>query len=1011
MAQYSHSQKHPLASRTLLASALAATIAGITGTAQAQDTLEEVVITGSRIRMTGMETPTPVTAVDAQELTNMAPGNMIDSLSQLPQFLNNSTPQTQFNFGGSAGASNLNLRGVGPQRTLVLLDGRRVTPSSRSNTVDINLFPDAMIRRVETVTGGASAAYGTDAVAGVVNFILDTDFTGVAANLQAGTTSRSDGDNWEGSFSFGTDIGTNSHLLFSAAGFQQDGIDGYDGRDWYQGWGTVTNPAWQAAVNAGDCSLNVLCDAGPQLIRAPQVVSTQYTFGGMTVSPVAALNNLHFLSDGSAIPFQFSNLGTQTGTLSQSVHPAFGGGSGDNYEADRGGEGGLSPNIDRQNAFLYLDHDLSDTLSVYGQVVYGSSTTNAPGFTSLQLGGWQATIYQDNAFLPEGLRQTMIDNNVDSIGLSSLRSSADLGQARFEQENTMTSGTVGFKSEITGGWFDGWSLDGYYQFGQTDSRIRLMDFARIDRLFLAMDAVTTSSGSIQCRAAVFNPEQYGNCVPLNMLGAGRASPEAIAYALGRDDGTNLKVQAADLEQEVIDLAMSGEVFDGWGAGAVSAAFGVAYREDSIVQRIHDVTNPSNDQSMHAVPVNDPSKGIQGIPGPFAGTPTGYQFSGAQNFDGKIIVSEAFGEFLVPLVADLPFVQQLNASLAARWADYSGSGNVWSWKYGADWMVNDAVRLRGTVSRDVRAGSLSERFDQQRQGASGADPFRGGETYAFSQTIGGNANIEPEKALTWTAGIVYQPQFLDGLSISADYYEITTKGLIAQLGVTNIINQCYAGSASQCANITRGPASADPQFGVGLITGVFNGFQNIGEAVVSGADLEIAYRTDIDWFGGGESLAVRAFYSYLEENSIDSDPGNPLTDTKIEQAGDISLALPRNQLTMNASYMNGPLTLFVQERYIGAGNHSNVLNGVSVTEGVQINDNKVAAAYYTDLNLTWTIEQNGGGTLDFFANVTNVFDRTPPIRGAFFNFFGSTQQVDALHDILGRRYTAGVRMRF
>src|SRR5690606_9263641 len=200
--------------RTILSTALATAIAGITGAAYAQEaTLEEVVTTGSRIRMTGMETPTPVTAMDASELSSMAPGNMIESLSQLPQFLNNSTPQTTLNYAGSGGASNLNLRGIGSQRTLVLLDGRRVTPSSRTNTVDINLFPDAMIRRVETVTGGASAAYGTDAVAGVVNFILDTDFTGVAVSAQSGVTSRGDGDNWEGSFSFGTDIGDKTHLL------------------------------------------------------------------------------------------------------------------------------------------------------------------------------------------------------------------------------------------------------------------------------------------------------------------------------------------------------------------------------------------------------------------------------------------------------------------------------------------------------------------------------------------------------------------------------------------------------------------------------------------------------------------------------------------------------------------------------------------------------------------------------------------------------------------------------
>ena len=193
-------------SRTLLSTALAAAIAGTTGTtAMAQDTaqLEELVITGSRIRMTGMETPTPVTAMEAMELTTMAPGNMIDSLSQLPQFLNNSSPQTSTNFAGTGGASNLNLRGIGSQRTLVLLDGRRVTPSSRTSTVDINLFPDAMIRRVETVTGGASAAYGTDAVAGVVNFILDTDFTGVAVSAQSGVTSGGSDRVWPGRLACG----------------------------------------------------------------------------------------------------------------------------------------------------------------------------------------------------------------------------------------------------------------------------------------------------------------------------------------------------------------------------------------------------------------------------------------------------------------------------------------------------------------------------------------------------------------------------------------------------------------------------------------------------------------------------------------------------------------------------------------------------------------------------------------------------------------------------------------
>jgi len=1003
------------ASRTILSSALATVIAGMTGITYAQDSnLDEIVVTGSRIRMTGMETPTPVTALEAMELTTMAPGNMIESLSQLPQFLNNSSPQTTSNYAGSGGASNLNLRGIGSQRTLVLLDGRRVTPSSRTNTVDINLFPDAMIRRVETVTGGASAAYGTDAVAGVVNFILDTDFTGVAASAQSGVTSRGDAKNWEGSFSFGTDIGEKSHLLFSASGYQSDGIETYDGRDWYQGWGTVTNPEWQAAVNRGECAMNVPCAAGPQLIRAPHVVSTKYTHGGMIRSNVPALNNLIFLSDGSYMPFQFSSLGTQTGTWSQSIDKAYGGGSGDNANEDRVGQGGFVSELDRENVFLYLDHDLTDNLTVYGQVIYGKNVTESPNGTVVAFDSYAGRIFQDNAFLPEGIRQIMIDNNVQSVQFNRMHSKADLAQSRFAFGSKMTSFTAGFKSEIQSGLFEGFSLDGYVQSGYTDQRIRMKDYPRVDRIFLQMDAVRAPDGSIQCRAALYDPATYGNCVPLNLFGAGRASKEAIDHALGRDDGTNIKVQAADLEQDLAEITMSGEVFEGWGAGPISTAFGAAYREDRISQRIRDYTNPWQTEGVITVPLNDPSRGIQGIPATFAGhNVTGVQFSSATQFDGTIRVKEIFNEWMVPLISDVPLIDQMNASLAARWADYSGSGEVWSWKYGVDWTVNDQLRLRGTVSRDVRAGSLSERFDQQRNGSSAQDPLRGGETASFTQIVGGNPNIGPEKALTWTAGFVYQPEWLEGLSMSIDYYKINTKGLIAQFGTTNIINACANGDVGQCANITRAPDDG-AGYGVGPLTFVNNPYQNLGEAMVAGADLELTYSTDVNWFGGlsgdGERIRARAFYSYLQDNWIDSD-NDPATDTKIQSAGDISASQPRSRMTLNLSYMSGPLTVFVQERIIGDGNWANRLNGADVTEGVQINDNKVKAAYYTDINATWTVEQFTGGELEFFANVTNVFDRDPPIRGAFADFFGSQQAVFSLHDVLGRRYTAGVRLRF
>ncbi|MDT8397521.1 MAG: TonB-dependent receptor [Pseudomonadales bacterium] len=1007
-----------------LSAAISAVLAGNPSAANAQQQganagpLEEIAVTGSRIRASGMNTPTPVTTLDASELESMAPGNLIESISQLPQFFNNSQPQTQLNFAGSAGASNLNLRGIGTQRTLILLDGRRMVPTSRSNTVDIGIIPDSMIRRVDTVTGGASAAYGTDAVAGAVNFILDTDFTGVDFHVQGGSTGRGDAENVEGGINFGTDIGERGHLLFSAGGFRQEEVDGYKGRNWFKSYGTVTNPAWQAAVDAGECRINVRCAAGPQLITAPNVVSTQYTFGGLTVSPNPALNNLEFLPDGSVQPFQFSSLSIQgRGSLSQSIAPEFGGGSGDNVEADRGGQGGLVPQISRINEFAYFDYDVKDNIKLFVQSLYGRSQTDGVGNAPVLFGPWQGTIFADNAFLPETLRQAMLDNGVGSVGLSRMHSTADIALGRVKQINQTASFTGGFEANILSGFMSDWQVKGFYQWGRTEGRIRMIDFFRMDRLPLAMDAVVDpTSNNIVCRAAMFNPAEFGNCVPIDLLGAGRASDEAIDYVLARDDGTNLKVQAANLEQHVVDVSMSGDVYEGWGAGSISAAFGAAYRRDRIQQTIKDPTNPLNDPNVVAVPFNDPANGIQGIPGGFVGSTTGFQFSGAQNFQGRINVYEAFTEVLVPVLSNLPGVEQLNITGAGRWANYSGSGTVWSYKFGSDWQVTNDLRLRMTGSRDVRAGSLSERFDQQGQGTTVTDPFRDGQTHAAGQTIGGNPLIDPEKSKTITAGLIYQPSWLDGFSTSLDWYRIRVKGLIAQLGTQTIINQCFQGSESQCANITRDDPAGDPEFGIGVISNVFNAFQNLGRNVVSGVDLEATYRRDVNFIGGlgggSESISFRGFYSYLDRDNTNTDPGNPNTlITNVGTSGTFT-GTPRNKVTAGITYRNGPLGLFVQERFISKLHVNNRFNGVDTVEGVQIDDNRVSSAAYTDLKLSYNFDQaTTGGSVEVFVNVTNLLDKNPPVRASFSGFFGSTQAIDGVHDILGRRLVMGVRGSF
>src|SRR5690606_31199565 len=407
---------------------------------------------------------------------------------------------------------------------------------------------------------------------------------------------------------------------------------------------------------------------------------------------------------------------------------------------------------------------------------------------------------------------------------------------------------------------------------------------------------------------------------------------------------------ADLEQTFTELVMNGEVLDGRRAGPTSVAFGASFREDTIEQVVDDITNPTNDPDFVAVPFNDPACGIQGIPLAFQGTATGFQFSTSPNIDGGFQVREIFAETLFPLAANVAAAERLDLNLAARLADYSGSGSVWSYKAGLDWQIGEPLRLRGTFSRDVRAATLSERFDAQGQGASADDPFLGNINYAFGQIIGGNPVVDPEEADTVTVGFVYQPSAAPGLSVSADWYEIDIAGAIDQLGTQRLVDDCFRGATELCNLITRSEQIL-PGETIGRITQVRNVFLNVAAAKVSGADLEATFTTEL----GAGSLALRGLVSYLDENSI-TNLGVP-TDN---EADDILAGLPRWKATAHATWSRGPFTLFVQERYIGDGKRNNDDLEGNVTPppgftGSTISDNTVSSALYTDLQFTYTMD--------------------------------------------------------
>ncbi len=972
---------------------------------EAEPAMEEIQITGSRIQQVGMTTPTPVTAVTVEEIQALAPGTMAEAMATLPQFFGSTTTAATGGFFTSPGAGNLNLRGLGTNRTLVLLDGRRVVSSSRFGGTDINIFPESMLKNIETVTGGASAAYGTDAITGVVNFILDTDFTGFRGHAQGGSTDRSDNDNYEVGFSAGFDLGERAHVLFSAEKYHQDPVFTFEDRDWYQAWGVVTDPA----------NNNV------HLVR-PNVISNRLSMDGIIISTAPQLANLQFLSDGSVAPLVLGNPAATAGNTTQSHSSASrSGGTDNNLDYPN-----LQPESGRDSMFAYVDYDVSDGFNLYMQGIYGRSEVLSSNFGGAFGSVSPLTIFSGNPFLPADVQNIMTANNIPSFQLGRFGTREDIARdASTFSDSKSYQGTLGFKANIeSDGFFNDWNINGYAQYGRTETRGEQRGGVRMDRIFLAADAVIDPmTGQTVCNVTLVSG-LYPDCVPINLFGRGNASEAAVDWVTGYDPGITVntpvyftrdgyasgrttsyvssehKVSLAELKQSLAELSVDGKLFEGWGAGPILTALGASWREEEIEQIVQAAgNNPAVDPTVRPVPANDAALGIRGASARDLGLPVDMQFSNVPNIYGSMKVTELFGELLVPVLHDLPFLQQLNFNGGVRWADYSGSGTIVAWKAGLDASFNDQLRLRGTVSQDVRAATLAERFDRTGGAANVRDPQQNNDTYGITIASGGNPALDPEEADTITVGLVYRPTWLSGFSTSLDWYSVSMKGAIGQLTAQDTVDQCAVGAVDLCARIFRNATTNR----IELVETVF---LNVNRAKVSGLDLEVAYARPLSWFGGDERLTTRLFATYLRENSSTN-----FGAAKVDRAGQtgagqsgIPFSLPEYKFTASLGYERGAFGFTLQGRYIGDG-----LLDANESRLVRADDNSVDSAFYTDLNLSWRPSDKSWRV---YANATNLFDEPPPVTATYGTLQGASGQTNpALFDLLGRRYTLGVGIDF
>ncbi len=986
-----------------------------TATAQAPEPVSEsgeigpdVVVTGTRIRG-GFESPTPLTVLSLADIQNGSPSNNIaDFVNQLPALAGSTRPaNSRLNLSsGQAGINALNLRNLGPERTLVLLDGRRSVPSTINGLVDINTLPQALIERVEVVTGGASAAYGSDAVAGVVNFVLNKKYQGLKVSIDSGITDKGDGANYSFEVAGGTSFaGGRGHILLSGEVAHRDGIFSVD-RDWNQtGFLRFENPAYNATTNSGV----------PFYIYVRGAGAANSTPGGLITNSAGTVANslrgVYFGTGGQPLQYQYGALTYPV--VSGSAVPVRTQG-GDWRVNDSGRRIGLDPQDDRYGVFGRASFEVSDGIELFAEGSYNrqhvffnagpnlatGAVLNATGCSAAATPA--AAPLTCNAFLYNALGPTRLQG-VTSVTVAT--TFADLPFRAVDNKREAQRYAVGAEGDLQlFGKAAPWNV--YAQYGRVDTREQLRNIQNVTRLTNATNvafapagnAAGYAAGSIQCLinldANTANDDRA--CVPLNRLGIGVANPAAIPYVLGDP------YREQRLQQITAGTNVSLTPFATW-AGDVSVAVGAEYRQEKVSGFV-----PSEFQPL---PVRDANGNVTGASNRWS---VGNYLASVGRYD----VKEAYLETAVPLGFGLEF------NGAVRATDYSTAGYVTTWKAGATWQPIEDIRLRVTRSRDIRAPNLNELFQA---GTANSDSvtnpgFQDGRSpafiaagqpaqasYSYSGFATGNPRLGAEKADQWNAGVVVTPRFLPGFNLSVDYFDIKVNSGISTFSAQQIVNLCYLGNQAFCdaVSIDAGRTQNAAQPYLIIRSQPFNA----ASQKVRGVDIDASYRLPLDRLFGetNGAVTVRGVATRYIENRFDSGVPQSIVLNSVGVNGGQSTT-PTWIYRASVAVDTDDFSITAVGRGVSAGKY--VANGiecqtncpVSTTNFPTYQSNRIGGLFYADLNLTQKVRFDGAEA-QFFINVTNVFDRDPMLLPETGLAANSTYS-----DLLGRQFRVGIRMQ-
>lgn len=939
--------------------------------AEKPEAIAEVTVTGSRIATRpGYESPTPLTVLNAAELLgNSANADVKDSLQELPVFAGGGYDTTygagvpSFN---SAGVSTIEMRNLGITRTLVLLDGMRAVGSLANGLVDVDTFPQQLIKRVEVVTGGASAVYGSDAVAGVANFILDHDFTGIKGEISGGETTYGDGQNGKLSLAAGFKFaGGKGHVLLSGEITNQDSVGG-GARPWnFTMHEYILNPAYAPGNGA------------PQYISSNDAFLATATKGGLIA--YGPLMGVAFGPGGT--PYKF-NYGTHVpGDVFMAGGDAASTLTSDAYS--------LLPAQRRRNLFGRVSYDITDHVNVYVQVAYATNWTDGIAFPQYQVATSPTAgvlVQSGNPFIPASVQAQMT-----ALGLSSFRVGTmeyDLPWVTAETNRTTGRYVLGATGD-----FDligkNWKWDVYANIGRTFGHTYTNNSRNNANYALALDAVTDpSTGAVICRSTLTHPNN--GCVPFDPLGTGVNSQAAINYVTG----TAYDYQS--VSEDDYAASVTGDLFQGW-AGPISLALSAEHRREA----------------------------AEDIPDPIA-TVAGWSSGNHQYLDASTEVSEGAIETLVPLLKNEFLAKTLDLSAAYRFTDYQLSGTANTWKLGTTWTPTSGIRLRGTVSRDIRAPNISDLFQAQNYGLGAVINPWSGLSNVINRVQLGSPQLVPEVALTKTYGIVLEPTFAPGLGISIDYYDTVVKNAIGLVSANDVPDLCYEnmqkGSNTLCSWITWDPNAGPPFSATGVITQAQQGNFNMASQTVRGVDIEASYNFSLSSIANGlpGAVVLHAIGTRAIENFTDD--GNPDT-LDFETVGAV---IPKLRLDSSIGYTVGKFTGEVANRFFTGTVSSNAYiqceTNCPVSNTVQTTFDNIhtkPTASYFDLSLAWTLDTLFGHETDsrIFFNIRNIFNKDPPLIpsiGGAANLpyiYSRTSASNATYDILGREFRAGIDFKF